>query len=159
MTHDFRWPEPEGAAQQKLVTDVKEYGCHILNVAGEDRPDFSYSVGFYVNFGHPEIVVSGLPAQKAMELINLACDRVRQGETFADGTVSAGLTRNLSLAFVTVAPQHYADRLGFACWFYRSLTSFPVVQLVWPDREGRFPWDPAFDPSFNSSQDLLCGVA
>ena len=159
MIHNFRWPEPEGGAQQKLVADVREYGCHILNVAGENRPDFSYSVGFYLNFGHPEIIVSGLPAEKAMQLINLACDNVRQGATFGDGTVSAALTQGASLAFVGVAPEHYADRLGFACWFYQSLGGFPVVQLVWPDRQGRFPWDAAYDPSFKPLQDLLCGVA
>ena len=39
MIHDFRWPEPEGTAQQKLLDDVREYGCHILNDAAENRPD------------------------------------------------------------------------------------------------------------------------
>ena len=117
MLDDFRWPEPTGPAQQKLVDDVKEYGCHILNVAGDNRPDFSYSVGLFANFGHPEITISGLPAEKAAQLINLACDRIRQGANFADGTVSAELTRGASLALspsqVSTTPTASGSLAGF----------------------------------------------
>jgi hypothetical protein len=31
--------------------------------------------------------------------------------------------------------------LGYALWFYCGM-GFPVLQVVWPDRSGHFPWDP-----------------
>jgi uncharacterized protein DUF4262 len=157
----FVWPESESPAHDRLLGDVQEYGCHILNVAGEGRADFSYSVGLYLNFGHPEIVVIGLSADKAMQLINLVCDRVAQGGQFDEGSLSMDLLNGLPVAFMKVEPEHYDDRFGFANWFYQSLPTagFPVLQLVWPDREGRFPWDTQFDQSPRSMQPVLCRIA
>jgi hypothetical protein len=35
-------------------------------------------------------------------------------------------------------------------WFYEGV-DFPALQMFWPDREGRFPWDKGF-PSRRESQ-------
>jgi hypothetical protein len=42
-------------------------------------------------------------------------------------------------------------------WFRTSVSGdggndFPPVQMVWPDREGRFPWDSEFDAGFKDNQ-------
>ena len=161
MTPTFTWPDAESAAHDKLIADVKEHGCHILKVAGDGCADFSYSVGLYLNFAHPEILVIGLSGDKAMQLINLARDRIAGGDRFEDGSVSTELVRDLPVTFVTVEPEHYADRVGFANRFYESLPpcGFPLLQLVWPDRQGRFPWDAGFDPGLRAVQPVLCKVA
>lgn len=31
----FQWPEPEDASDEKLISDVLEYGVHIINVFTE----------------------------------------------------------------------------------------------------------------------------
>ena len=161
MTSNFVWPESASEAHDKLIADVQQHGCHILNVAGDDRADFSYSVGLYLTFAHPEILVIGLAGEKAMQLINLARDLIAGGARFADGQVSTDLVRGCPVTFVAVEPEHYADRVGFASWFYESLPprGFPLLQLVWPDREGRFPWDAAFDQALRAQQPVLCRVA
>jgi hypothetical protein len=40
MFENFKWPEPEEPADEKLIRDVREHGCHILNVHGrhQERP-------------------------------------------------------------------------------------------------------------------------
>jgi hypothetical protein len=39
-------------------------------------------------------------------------------------------------------------------WFYEGL-DFPVLQSVWPDKEGNFPWEPEFSSELNALQPLL----
>jgi hypothetical protein len=35
---------------KKALSDIEEYGCHVLNVAeGEDEPSFTYSIGINKN--------------------------------------------------------------------------------------------------------------
>jgi hypothetical protein len=54
---------------------------------------------------------------------------------------------NLPAFVFPVAKQHYADHLGWSRWFYGS-DDFPCLQIVWPDREGVFPWEDGFDQAF-----------
>ena len=35
---------------------------------------------------------------------------------------------------------------------------FPVLQLLWPDRDGRYPWDPGYPPDMFPLQPLLYEV-
>lgn len=50
--------------------------------------------------------------------------------------------------------ESYAEHVGCALWFYDG-TWFPLLQLVWPDRQGRFPDEAGFDESFRKGQPLL----
>lgn len=53
MNPDFEWPEPEDAVDVKLIADVKEYGCHVMNIfVDENGPEWSFSLAFYVNFSY-----------------------------------------------------------------------------------------------------------
>ena len=38
MFENFQWPEPEEEADEKLIRNVREHGCHVLNV--HDHPPF-----------------------------------------------------------------------------------------------------------------------
>jgi hypothetical protein len=77
-------------------------------------------------------------------------------EQFLADTRTDGLLKGLDVCFVDVAPAYYPDYLGYATWFYQSLDDgFPVVLMVWPDRQGRFPWEPGHDSSFGPLQPIL----
>jgi len=46
--------------------------------------------------------------------------------------------------------------LGYASWFYQSLKQpFPALQLVWPDKQNRLPWEPGYDQRFSKKQPML----
>ena len=45
-----------------------------------------------------------------------------------------------------IAKRFYPDYLGWSRWFYGG-DDFPCLQIVWPDREGVFPWEETFDPA------------
>jgi hypothetical protein len=56
------------------------------------------------------------------------------------------------LAFVfPVAKRFYRDHLGWSRWFYRG-DDFQCLQIVWPDRDQLFPWQPGFDDEFAGLQ-------
>jgi hypothetical protein len=39
-------------------------------------------------------------------------------------------------------------------WYYKG-SDFSVLQLVWPDKKGIFPWQIGFNPAFVHAQPVL----
>jgi hypothetical protein len=162
MLANFEWPKPADSGDEKVISDVQRHGCHLVSVlADQHGPGFVYSIGLYLNFGHPEVIVFGLKPEVAGRVLNHIRELARGGETIGSGSTSDAFLEDLSVSFLAVGPEHYRDHLGFALWFYRSLLpeTFPCLQLVWPDKSGVFPWQEGFDESYAHLQPLLGRVA
>jgi hypothetical protein len=146
-------------AQSKLVADVRDYGWHVLNVFSPEgrRPNFSYSVGIYESFGHPELIVFGLSLETGHKLINVVGDAIKAGREFQHGTSSADLIEGYDCVFRAVPRHLYPEYFGLGIWFHGD-EEFPVLQLVYPDRYGRWPWDEGVDAGFRASQPILMDV-
>jgi hypothetical protein len=153
----FEWPKPEEEADERLIRNVREYGCHILRIAGDDQtPDYAFSIGLYVNYDHPELVIFGLSSDASKSIINDIRDRAKAGQKFADGDICDDVLVGANVSFARVPLQAYDTYLGTAIWFYsKSPRPFPCLQIVWPDREGRFPWDTGFDAEMRRFQPVL----
>ncbi|MDI1475109.1 DUF4262 domain-containing protein [Polyangium sp. y55x31] len=139
-------PTPEDEGDRKLLHDVQTHGWHIIHVGRtiEDDsggPDWSYSIGLFHTFGHPELIVVGLPFSTAQSIINGLGSRIRAGQRFDHGMCDSNVLEERDVRFVTMKWEEYRAHLGCAIWFYRG-KEFPVLQVVWPDQAGRFPWDP-----------------
>jgi hypothetical protein len=142
-------------AARKLLDDVAEYGVHIVHVPRDDgRPGYSFSVGLWHSFGQPEVVVFGLPNEVAHELLNLVADEADDGRRFLGDSRCDGLLHGYPVHFVDVPRRCYHDYLGLASWAYES-DEFPAVQLVWPDKQGRWPWDATTRQGFRDEQPVL----
>jgi len=136
MFKDFQWPKPEEEADEKLIYNVRERGCHILGV--DDQPPFSFSIGLALNYGQAEIVIFGLAPSQAAAIINIVRDEAASGKKYVDGDISSDILVNCKVCFVEVPLELYGKYLGTAIWFYRkSPRPFPYLQLVWPDRDVR----------------------
>jgi hypothetical protein len=157
MLPDFQMPAAEDEHDQKLLSDVKQYGWHVPHIfADENGPGFSFSVGLYLKFGHPEILVMGLEQPVAHKFINLIGGYVSTGRVFRQGERTDDLAQGSPSSFIPIAIEHYQQYLGYGIWFYRSLKQpFPALQLVWPDEQGRFPWENDYDKRFFKLQKLL----
>jgi hypothetical protein len=158
MLDRFAWPRPDDASDEKLISDVKTYGWHAVGVAeGDDEPPFVYSVGLYLSYGHPEIIVLGLTQNVGHTMIANAVTRVKTGEHIEWDVRNPDILQGYDVVFKIVGTSKYRDYLGYALWFYRSLLpeTFPTLQLVWPDKSGRFPWNAGFEPSLLCLQPLL----
>jgi hypothetical protein len=79
---------------------------------------------------------------------------MKNGATFESGPDYCELVDGFLCTFRTVNRRWYRPFLGYAGWYYRG-AEFPVLQLIWPDKQHHYPWHPGFNPSFVWAQPLL----
>lgn len=147
-------PEPDDDNDRWLLQQIAHPGWAVIGIAADDSgPGYSFSVGLYHTLGQPEVMVMGLNTTTAMHLINDVGERMRAGARFAAGERSTELA-SFPTAFVGMDRRYYREYLGYAGWLYRKV-DFPVLQLVWPDKSGIFPWEPRYDTRFFTLQRVL----
>jgi hypothetical protein len=115
-------------------------GWQLVTTAGERSSGFLSTLGLWQTWRHPEIVVFA-PGQDPWELsasLQEVARRVAKGERFEAGKTYVALFGSAPGAFRAVDRRWYDACLGDACDVYQH-TDFPVLQLVWPDRDGLFP--------------------
>ena len=133
---------------------VQKYGWAVVKVdATEREPNYAYTVGLFKNFRHPEIIMFGLAPDVLHQILNGIGDQVRAGHSFPAPGVSSDVLEGYECAFRDVAPGARAAYMGAAVDFYGH--DFPAVHCVWPDRDGRFPWDRGASPEFRRSQPMV----
>jgi hypothetical protein len=142
-------------ADKKLLTTLEQWGWYVLKIgAGEKTPAFAYSIGLFEHFKHPEIIIFGLNFDTMHTLINDAAKQIRRGQAYASGQRCTDLLAHYQCEFRTVNPIRYDGFLNYGLWYYHG-SEFPALQLIWPDREGHFPWEPNFNERFRQDQLIL----
>ena len=145
------------SVQQQIVQGVEANGWFAVNfVPGPGDPEerFTYTVGLTKTAGWPEIICFGLDTDRRVGMLRdtiAECweRRIRP----ADGV---GLTKVIQgiagLRRIGNWPQPY---FAMADW-YADHSGTPKlaerIQLLWPDRKGRFPDDPECDPAVRELQ-------
>ena len=152
---DDALPIPQDEPERKLLANVREYGWHVMGVgAGEECPQFGYTIGMYHTFGHPEIIVFGLDVRVMFQIVTGIGEHIKEGGRFEDWHESSDILEGYAVCFRKVKRRHYRDHFGFARWFYQG-DEFPVLQCVWPDAAGRYPWHPQFVEGLAEIQPVL----
>lgn len=144
--------------ERGLLRDVAEHGCHVVCVDA-DLPggSYCYTVGLWYHWQHPELVVFGVSDELADELLNAATDMIDAGARFAADQVVRDLLEIYPVTFKAVPRTHNEGYFGAACWAHAT-GDFPVLQLVYPDRQGRYPWQPGAARAFQALQPLLADL-
>ena len=152
----FLLPEPAPVREpdRKLLSDIHEYGLHVVHVLPEaGTPGWSFSVGLFRTRSSPEVLVFGLPQPVAHHVVNELGRRAADGPLEA-GQVHSELLEGFDCVLTSVLPEWFDPFLGYALWYYRH-RPFPVLQCVWPDRNARFPWHADFFDGWRWAQPLL----
>ncbi|MBI3606762.1 MAG: DUF4262 domain-containing protein [Nitrospirae bacterium] len=140
---------------RQVIHDVNTVGWHVVQVTPQGaHHGWAFSIGLFHTFRHPEVVVFGLPDDVMATLIQTIGHAIRSGGSFQDGQENLDLMRPYRCVFRAVDPVWSAPVLAHATWFYGG-QEFPALQLFWPDREHRFPWEEVFDPELVSFQPVL----
>ena len=165
----FEWQEPEDDKDRSSFNDILTQGCTILMIYDDEAEgapfDSIYTTGFYLNLQHPEFFIKGLLDSSAADIMNCLFRYVENGNRIGDGdTVRHDFGHGEKRLVAKRFPQErYDDYLGWGCWFYRSLRwkvepviehKFPVLQLLWPDSKGLYPWEDGCDPRVVKAQSL-----
>ena len=142
--------------ERSVLKRLERHGWFV-NVIAEDRvgSGFAYSFGLYERFRHPEIIICGLPADTMQTLVNDVGQKVSDGVRYKSGDNARDLAEGRTCTFRDVNPVVYSETFTWAVWFYGN-QEFPALQLFWPDKQDRFPWDPKFDEHLRHRQLNLC---
>jgi len=142
-------------AQRAVLADIASNGLHIAHEAERgERPQYAYTVGMGHSFGQPEVLVIGLPREVAQDLLDNLADEADGGRTFAAGEQHDGLVRGYPVRLLRVSGDQAAQWLPLVGWAYER-ADVPCLQLVYPDRQGRWPWQPDVRDGFRRIQPVL----
>jgi len=132
-------------AERAFVASIREHGWFRTNVfADDDGPGFSYTTGFWVTLGMPELIMFGLKSEIAHDVFWDVFRDLQAGKTLPSRSRTGDVFGNHDAFLFPVNRDLYAEFLGWSRWFYGD-DDFPCLQLVWPDRRGIFPWERGFD--------------
>ncbi len=139
----------------EIREDVSAFGWSGMSVgAREGCPAFEYTVGL-TRIGHPELVVFGLSPGTRHGLLSKFVRCVESGSRFREGDRCSDVVPGSAFAVCQVHERHFADHVGYAMWYHRAEAlpgELEVLQIVWPDEAGLFPWEPGFDARFAGEQ-------
>lgn len=153
--------------------DSRGWGWQVVgHDQGDDEhepfPHYCYTVGL-VSKGLPDLIIVGLDIQTSIavgdELINraLGVDGPGRAVSTAAGPHPFKLNEEVLDVFkgtramlVDVPPAQAAKRSLFAHDYAEAVSKAPeLIQLVWPDRNGRFPFEEGASASFVEAQPVL----
>jgi hypothetical protein len=147
--------EPTDESERKTIADVQTHGWHVVKVMGDSEgPAFAYTVGLQHSFHHPELIVVGLPLDVGHAILNTAGESVRRGTRHAAGQQADGILEGRACTFREMPESQFENYLGWALWFYDG-PIFSALQLIWPDGDHRWPWDPSVDAEFREMQPVI----
>ncbi len=139
-------------SERDFVEKIREHGWFDTAVFGDaEGPSFSFTSGFWVNTGQPELIMFGMKREIVHDVFWGLFRGAKAGEALPKGKATDKAFANLPAYSFPVAKRFYPEYLGWSQWFYGG-NEFPCLQIVWPDRDGIFPWQQGFDPTFSSDQ-------
>ena len=149
----------EDESEQKVIDDIADFGWHCVHIiAEEDLPEYSFTVGLFQTYKHPELIIFGLPSKVSHQILGIVADAVKTGQPFDLAQPTDALISNYSCCFAQVPTSEYHEHVGYCRWYYRG-NDFPLYQIVWPSRAGLFPWHPQAAPEFRAAQPVIAIAA
>lgn len=122
-----------------LRDTIAEVGWAVVAVTAE--PAHAFTVGLWQSYGEPELVMFGLEPPDMQTWLN-ACVLVLRSGPVPDDRPFEGVLEGFPVLLRTVDPSWHEPLFETMCAHY-GRTDVPVRQVVWPDREGHWPWDEA----------------
>ena len=145
----------EDESEQKLIDDVAEHGWHCVHIMAEDEHvAYSFTVGLYETYGHPELIIVGLSPGVSHQILSIVADAARVGVPLDLARSTDALINHYSCCFAEVPLSEYYEHVGFASWYYQG-NNFPLYQIVWPSKSGQFPWHSQASLEFRAAQPML----
>ncbi|EJE53171.1 hypothetical protein PMI14_02070 [Acidovorax sp. CF316] len=140
---------------KRVRKDIAAFGCSVIAVGDEDPP-FAYTVGLWSRFKHPELILFGLPTELTADILNAIAAKIEAGAEFKVFSQLHDVGGKFGLHVKPLHGVHLDRYFGFGLRFHGQ--EFPIAQVVWPDRAGRFPEEPGHDRSYAALQPVLSGA-
>jgi hypothetical protein len=136
---------------RRVEAEIVARGWHVTVV--EDTPRYAHTTGLTRSFAHPEILVIGLPIASIAGVVSEVARLISEGATFKSGEISRDIFEGLEATFREVPLVSVLDYCATTTAFYGLPPK--VLQLVWPDAKGHWPWDWRADARAKLQQPVL----
>lgn len=145
--------DPFAAMLAETAAFVKDQKWSLLAISGgEGQPSFHYTVCLHGR-GLPELISFGLPYETGA-LLNALGNRLCEPDyRIEDGMLVEQIIKGYAVKLRLLGPlakfhdeeelEHFGYLMRFARHQGSALEKLEVVHMLWPDKEGRFPDDPA----------------
>jgi len=141
--------------EKRLIKTVEKNGWQVNQIESDGyTPSFAYTIGLTKSYGHPELIILGLDVNLMGELLNIAGDLVKNGKVLKLDTLYDDFLQDYNCKFINVHKDYFKDYLGYCTWFNKG-NDFDTYQLVWPNKNGCFPFESVENNDFNFRQPLL----
>jgi hypothetical protein len=141
----------------RTAENVARHGWHATVVLeSEENSGFLYTTGLGPTFGHPELIIFGLPGKAAYAVAADLIAHIREGKAF-NGIATCTLlelTFDMRSVHETQVGMYFADTVEFHR-VARVEKEIEALQLFWPDDAGRSRFDPACDTAAIVAQPRL----
>lgn len=118
-------------------------------LANENQPGWTYTIGLDQSRSHPDLLIVGLDQKVAYYVLDVLAQRVMAGERFEPGQSLSGLLAgDYELVVIEVDDVTEGDIFNMATFFYEGW-NFTALQLVWPDMDGNYPWEPGYERGYH----------
>jgi len=134
---------------------IDKYGLSVIKInATEYLPSFAYSVGLKESLNHPEIICFGLNGQLLHELINDVAKIISDEGKINTNKEYKNIFQNSRAKFLKIDKRNIEDYFGVAIKYFGT-KEIEGFQLIWTDRNDKFPWENGFEEEFKFKQPLL----
>jgi hypothetical protein len=145
----------DAEAEKKIVSDVEQYGFHIAQFHGDGySPSFAYTIGLFKTYGYPELICFGLNLDLLHSVLWSGKKLLDKQPNLDQSIGYPDFIGDYDVRFLTVDKDSYKDYFGYGYWF-NGHWDLPARQIVWPDKQGIFPWEEGFNPDWKFKQPLL----
>ena len=151
------FPDRDMDHDDKIAWVVETNGwCAEPVAAMEDppTPGYTYTIGFETSYDHPGVVIFGARPVVARGLSGMRAVHVDAGGVIPDGMFVGLLDNDLPAAMLPVDMEEHAALFAGATRFH-GRDDYRVCQFVWPDRNGKMPWDEGYDNRLRLAQPVI----
>jgi len=134
--------------------NILEYGMSVMGIQQENdsegkavTPCFSYSVGISKTLKAPEVIFFGIPFGYGKMFLDTIYAKIKKEGQFPLGKKITQIA-NMPVVFLPVSKDIASGFMYQAKSYYAEVGGdWEAIQLVFPDKNGKFDWEEGSDPS------------
>jgi hypothetical protein len=138
------------------MSNVRTFGWHATIVGGgpcdcgradcgdSDGPPFAYTVGLGHAKDHPDLLITGQKRELMHAALSAAVQGVLKGRRLERGDLLENVIGRYPVLVEEVSDEGLDETVLSSHWFHRR--RMPALQLLWPDTQGIWGWQPGAAP-------------
>ncbi|MBG6100835.1 DUF4262 domain-containing protein [Micromonospora vinacea] len=155
LCHDYGDSGDRHPMELTTIRHVQQHGWGVTTIPEDDKgPGWAYTIGLWHTHRMPELAIFGLDVELSQMSLNELGDRASDGVALEAEQARDDAIKGYQVHLKSIDYRWYKAFFGRAIAFYRR-PPIPFLQVVWPDRQGRFHWDSDNDAQLHRRQPQL----